>query len=129
MLSSSQPSAHICACFVLGAKNLIKFFNIDDISWQQEMDLIEKLIEEAKAVNTGEDVNSYDMNHLTGLRYRLKVVGDNDHPVRELGVQHRDGTKMSKMKMVKKWRYCCCVYHCLLTSHERSDVSFDPHKV
>ena len=109
------------------------------------MDLIEKLIEEAKVVNTGEDVHwagaiessntrqclssnpSYDMNHLSGLRYRLKAVGGHNHPVRELGVQHRVGVKMSKMKMVKSCKKCCCVNHCLLTGHERSDVivSFD----
>ena len=125
------------------ARSLIKLFNIDDISWQQEMDLIEKLIEEAKAASTGGDVNlagaitssntrqclssdpSYDMNHLTGLRYRLKAVGGHDHPVRELGVQHKVGAKMSKMKMIRNCKDCCCVNHCLLTGHDRSDVSFD----
>ena len=96
-----------------------------------------------KVVNTREDVHwagaikssdtrqclcsnpSYDMNHLTGLRYRLKAVGGHDHPVRELGVQHRVGAKMSKMKMVKNCKNCCCVNHCLLTGHERNDVSCD----
>jgi len=125
------------------ARNLMKLFNIDDISWQQEMYLIEKLIEEAKVVNTGEDIHwveaiessntrqclcsnpSYDMNHLTGLRYRLIAVGGHDHPVHELGVQHRVETKMSKMKRVKNFKNCCCVNHCLLTGHERDDVCCD----
>ena len=107
------------------------------------MDSIEKLIEEAKVVNTVADVHwaraiessntrqclcsnlSYDMNHLTGLRYRLKAVGGHDHTVRELGIQHRVGVKMSEMKMVKNCKNCCCVNYCLLTGHARSDVSFD----
>ena len=86
-----QNSSEDQPCYTdRAARSLIKLFNIDDISWQQEMDLIEKLIEEAKAASTGGDVNlagaitssntrqclssdlSYDMNHLTGLRYRLK---------------------------------------------------------
>ena len=32
---------------------------------------------------------------------------------------------MSKMKMLKSCKKCCCVNHCLLTGHERSDISFD----
>ena len=41
------------------------------------------------------------------------------------GVQHRVGAKMSKIKMVKNCKVCCCVNHCLLTGHERNDVSCD----
>ena len=32
---------------------------------------------------------------------------------------------MSKMKMIRNCKDCCCVNHCLLTGHDRSDVSFD----
>ena len=91
------------------ARSLIKLFN----SWQQEMVSNKKLIEEAKVVNTGEDIHwaeafessntrqclcskCYDMNHLAGLR------------------------------RVKNCINCCCVNHCLLlTGHEGNDVSRD----
>ena len=32
------------------------------------------------------------------------------------------------VKMVKNCKNCCCVNYCLLTGHERSDVSFDHHE-
>ena len=32
---------------------------------------------------------------------------------------------MSKIKLVKNCKVCCCVNHCLLTGHERNDVSRD----
>ena len=107
------------------ARSLIKLFNIDDVSWQQEMDLIEKLIKESEAMKTEETVPNYDMNHLTGLRYRLKAVGGHNHPVREVGVQHRAGAKVMKMKMAKSCKNCCCAHHCQLTGHERCDVGLD----
>ena len=60
--------------------------------------LVERLIAESKA---GENaVTSYDMNHVTGLRYRLKAVTDHDRLVRELGVQHRAGAKVARLKVV-----------------------------
>ena len=100
---------------------LIKLFHIDDLSWQQEMDLVEKLIAESKVAENA--VISYDMNHLSGLRYRLKAVTDHDRPVRELGVQHRAGAKVAKMKVVQTCKKCCCTSHCLLTSHAKGDDS------
>ena len=69
-------------------------------------------------------IRHFNMDDI-GLRYRLKAVGGHDHPVRELGVQHRVGAKMSKMKMVKNCKNCCCANHCLLTGHERNDVCCD----
>ena len=107
------------------ARSLIKLFHIDDLSWQQEMDLVEKIIEENKGVENVATVTSYDMNHLTGLRYRLKAVSDHDRPVRELGVQHRAGAKAAKMKMVQTCKNCCCTSHCLMTGHAKNDVTLD----
>lgn len=105
------------------ARSLIKLFHIDDLSWQQEMDLVEKVIDENKVAENA--VTSYDMNHLTGLRYRLKAVTDHDRPVRELGVQHRAGAKVAKMKVVQTCKNCCCTSHCQLTSHTKGDVTLD----
>ena len=65
------------------------------------------------------------MNHVTGLRYRLKAVTDYDRSVRELGVQHRAGAKVAKMKVVQTCEKCCCTSHCLLTSHAKRDVALD----
>merc|ERR1719233_1381725 len=45
------------------ARSLIKLFNIDDKSWQEDMDLVEKLIDEAK-----------DNKNLENPRSRLKAV-------------------------------------------------------
>ena len=92
------------------------------------MDIFETLIEETRVIISGEIVQNYGVNHLSGLRYRLRVVGGHDHPVCELGVQHTVGANMSKMKVVKNCKNCCCVNHCLLTGHKRNYVSFDHHE-
>ena len=75
-----------------------------------------------------EIVQKYDMNHVTGLRYRLKAVSDHNHPVRELGVQHRVGAKVVKTKMMKNCKECCCANHCRLTGHDKNDMSLDNYK-
>ena len=47
--------------------------NIDDASWQEDMDLVEKLIKEVN-YKMEEVVEKYTMNFVRGLKVRLKAV-------------------------------------------------------
>ena len=105
------------------ARSLIKLFNVDDVSWQQEMDLVEKLIDEVKDVKSEVNAQHYVMDHTgEGLRYRLTAVSGYDRPEREIGVQHRPSAKFARAKMVQPCDKCCCSSHCHLTSHGGKDV-------
>ena len=55
------------------ARSLIKLFNIDDANWQEDMDLVEKLIKEVN-YKMEEAVEKYTMNFVRGLKVRLKAV-------------------------------------------------------
>ena len=107
------------------ARSLIKLFNIDDVSWQQEMDLVEKLIEEINDVKKEDVVQKYTMNFMSGLKFRLKAVSDYDRPEREIGVQHRPKAKLAKLKLTQSCQNCCCSSHCVLTDHEKTVVPLD----
>ena len=106
------------------ARSLIKLFNIDDASWQEDMDLVEKLIKEMNE-DKEEIVKKYTMNFMTGLKVRLKAVGDHDLPQREAGVQHSVKAKMTKLKMTKGCDNCCCYSHCMMNEHGRTAGTLD----
>ena len=89
------------------------------------MDLVEKLIAESKNPKVEDDVQSYDMNHLTGLRYRLKAVSGHNCPTRDIGVQHKAEARVAKMKQIKACKKCCCASHCLLASHGKEVTELD----
>ena len=61
---------------------MIKLFNIDDASWQEDMEV--------------NDEKKYKMNFSTGLKVRWKAVSDHDLPQREFGVQHNVKANMSR---------------------------------
>ena len=111
------------------ARSLVKLFHIDDVSWQQDMDLVEKLIAESKDPKVKDDVQSYDMNHLTGLRYRLKAVSGHNCPTRDTGVQHKAGARVAKMKQIQACKKCCCASHCLIASHGKNVTELHDNKV
>ena len=80
------------------------------------MDLVEKLIKEVS--DDKEDaVKKYEVNFMSGLKVRLKAVGSYDLPQREVGVQHNLKAKMTKLKMTKGCKNCCCHPHCVLSEH------------
>ena len=101
------------------ARSMIKLFNIDDVSWQDDMAQVEKIIE---ALKDDQEViaaasQNYTMSHTgDGLRYRLQATGGHDLVQREDGVQHRPKAKIARAKIVKNCK-CCCSNHCLLTDH------------
>ena len=101
------------------ARSLIKLFNIDDASWQEDMDLVEKLIKEVTDEKE-EVVKKYTMNFTSGLKVRLKAVGDYDSPKRQVGVQHNMKAMMSKLKMTRGCKNCCCYPHCVMNEHRKS---------
>ena len=116
------------------ARSLIKLFHVDDVSWQEDMDTVEKLIADVKKDKAIDDEKTeataqlYTMNHTgEGLRYRLAAVAGYDCPVREVGVQHRPSAKIAKAKIVRPCSECCCSSHCMLTDHGNGggDVSLN----
>ena len=100
------------------ARSMIKLFNIDDVSWQDDMAQVEKIIEALKDDKEVAAVTqNYTMSHTgDGLRYRLQATGGHDLVQREDGVQHRPKAKIARAKIVKNCK-CCCSSHCLLIDH------------
>ena len=82
---------------------MIKLFNIDDKNWQEDMDLVEKLIEETK-------VKKKDSEH-EDPRYRLKAVDAEEVEKRKVGVQHKSAARIAKMKFTRPCNSCCCLSH------------------
>ena len=94
---------------------------VDDVNWQQEMDLVEKLIEEVDD-KKNETVRVYTMNFMAGLKYRLKAVSDQEPLQREVSVQHRVKARIVKRKMTRSCEDCCCYAHCRFTEHDQSET-------
>ena len=102
------------------ARSLCKLMHIDDTDWRQEMDLIEKLIEDVKKDGNGEVL--YSMAHTgAGLRYRLKAVGGYDKPGRSIGVQYNPDALIARSNVSFHCKLCCCSSHCQLTFHAKKD--------
>ena len=100
------------------ARSLIKLFNIDDQSWQEDMDLVEKLIEESKITkNSTEDTRS-----------RLKAVNNEETVKRKVGVQHKPSARLAKSKFTRPCSACCCLSHCEKNPHsDEQDVEVELH--
>ena len=98
------------------ARSLIKLFNIDDQSWQEDMDLVEKLIEESKVIkNNSEDTRS-----------RLKAVNNEENVKRKVGVQHKSSARLAKSKFTRPCSACCCLSHCEKNPHsDEHDVEVE----
>ena len=92
------------------ARSFIKLFNIEDESWQEDMDLVEKLIEEAKVKK--------DESEHENSRSRLKAVDGEGNIVRQVGVQHKPSAKIAKSKFTKPCNSCCCLSHCEKNPHK-----------
>ena len=100
------------------ARSLVKLFNIDDENWQEDMDLVEKLIEESKVSN--EDTKQRD------ARPRLQAVHDGESLNRKLGVQHKPSAKLAKSKFTRPCSSCCCLSHCEKSPHnDANDVEIE----
>ena len=83
-----QNSSENLPRFTDWARSLLKLFIIDNVGWQQEIDLVDKLIEEVNDVKK-DDVQKCAKNFMNGLQYRLKAVSDYyDCLEREIGVQY-----------------------------------------
>ena len=88
------------------------------------MDLVEKLIKEVN--DDKEDaVKKYEVNFMSGLKVRLKAVGSYDLPQREVGVQHNLKSKMTKLKMTRGCKNCCCYPYCVLSEHGKTVGTLD----
>ena len=98
------------------ARSLIRLFNIDDESWQEDMDLVEKLIEESKVIKKDSE----------DTRSRLKAVNDEETVKRKLGVQHKPSARLAKSKFTRPCNTCCCLPHCEKNPHrDEHDVKVD----
>ena len=85
------------------------------MGWQQEIDLVDKLIEEVDDVKK-DVVQKFAKNFMSGLQYRLRAVSDYyDCLEQEIGVQHRPKTKFGKLKFTQPC--ISCSSHCVLTDN------------
>ena len=89
------------------ARSLIRLFNIDDESWQEDMDLVEKLIEESKVIKKDSE----------DTRSRLKAVNNEETVKRKIGVQHKPSARLAKSKFTRPCNACCCLSHCEKNPH------------
>ena len=70
-----QNSSENLPQFTDRARSLLKLFIINNVGWQQEIDLVDKLIEEVDDVKK-DVVQKFAKNFMSGLQYRLKAVSD-----------------------------------------------------
>ena len=55
----------------------------------------------------------------------MKAVGSYDLPQREVGAQHNLKSKMTKLKMTKGCKNCCCHSRCVLSEHGKTVGTLD----
>ena len=88
------------------ARSLIKLFNIEDTTWSQDLDLVDKLIKDIKG---------------QGARPRLNAVSGPDFVRRQTGVQFNSKAQSVRTKLNSCCKTCCCLSHCQLTPHAKKD--------
>ena len=90
------------------ARSLIKLFNIDDESWQSDMDKVEKLM------NQMEEIKG-DKKQVTFVEDK-RVVRKKKMQVTE---EPKIGEKLSAWLAKKKaCKWCCCSSHCSIVEHD-----------
>ena len=100
------------------ARSLVKLFNIDDENWQEDMDLVEKLIEESKVPK--------DDSKVEATRSRLGAVHEEEVVRRKVGVQHKPSARIAKSKFTRPCTVCCCLSHCEKSPHtDDNDVEVE----
>ena len=100
------------------ARSLVKLFNIDDENWQEDMDLVEKLIEESKVYKEDSKVEA--------SRSRLGAVHEEEVVRRKVGVQHKPSARIAKSKFTRPCTACCCLSHCEKSPHiDDNDVKLE----
>ena len=91
------------------ARSLVKLFNIQDTTWVDDMNTVEKVVTALKKDDEAESVHLSRVEHdVTGSQRSLQ---------RGEGVQHRAVAKIVKKKMSKPCKTCCCLSHCQITEH------------
>ena len=91
------------------ARSLVKLFNIQDTTWVDDMNTVEKVVNALKKNDEAESV------HVS--RVDLDVTGSKRSLQRGEDVQHRAVAKILKKKMSKPCETCCCLSHCQITEH------------
>ena len=97
------------------ARSLIKLFHVDDENWQADMAEVEKLVEAIEKEEVKDSI--YTMNPVEG-GLKFKFAREEEAPLGE-----KLESWVAKRKLRKGCTKCCCVSHCLLTSHERDAVT------
>ena len=123
-----NPSEDAIRSTDLAARSLIRLFNINDTTWQQEMDMVKKLIDAVKAEETTEADNE-----VTSVQFTLKPVGEgleykvvttsNYIPEDEVALSN----VISKVggfskKTVFGCKSCCCITHCAVADKHARNV-------
>ena len=99
------------------ARSLVKLFNIQDTTWLDDMETVERVVDALKKEDEGTEEENV---HLSQDEY--DVAGVQKQLQRGEGVQHRPVAKVAKMKMLRPCRACCCVSHCQITDHSPKAV-------
>ena len=105
------------------ARTIKKLFHIEDTTWQDDMNEVEKLkkaLEDDDEAENDAQVLKYVMNPVSdgrGLRYRLTAVGEYRDVVslkRLQDVKRNGRAKAVKNKYLKPCTNCCCFSHCAI---------------
>ena len=92
------------------ARSLIKLFNIDDESWQSDMDKVERLMkqmEEDKGVK----------KQVTFVEDKRVVINKKTQVTEEPKIGEKLSAWLAKKKACKR---CCCSSHCSIVEHDAS---------
>ena len=111
---------------------VVRLFNIDDATWQQEMDMVAKLIDVIKAEETTEAENEVSSIQFTlkpvgeGLKYKV-VTTTNSKPEGEVALSYVTSKVGGySMKTIVGCKSCCCFTHCAVTdNHAKNAAEFN----
>ena len=109
------------------ARSCIKLFHIDDTTWRDDVNEVEKLLAEVTKAEK-DDASSFPTQYVMnpvrgdegGLRYRLTAVGGYRDVValeRGKNVQYNSKARVVKMKYLRPCKRCCCFAHCSLADN------------
>ena len=93
------------------ARSLVKLFNIQDTTWVDDMNTVEKVVDALKKEGSEESEGV----HIS--QGKLDVNGCQRSLQRGEGVQHCLVAKIAKKKMIRPCKTCCCMSHCQVTEH------------
>ena len=125
----SNPNENVHRFTDRCVRSLVKLFNLEDSTWRDDMEEVEKLrcslIDDDEVERKNKTVQ-YVMSQVgddSSWRYRLSAVGGYSDVValnRQEGVQFNSKAKAAKPKFTKPCNACCCSSHCAMDDHKQA---------